>query len=114
MSNVFFLSSEIPPIELQNIVKFGSRSTQLFSSGSQPYTEDTLRRALALCDSLSANLGGTEILRPLKEIFGRKVATGSARQVFILTDGQVSNTEQVIEWYFSFVFWALKISQNSD
>ena len=80
-----------------NIVKFGSRSTKLFSAGSQAYTEDTLRRALSLCDSLSANLGGTEILQPLKEIFARPVACGSARQVFILTDGEVSNTEQVIE-----------------
>lgn len=30
---------------------------------------------------MSASLGGTELLRPLKEIFGRKVAGGKNRQV---------------------------------
>jgi hypothetical protein len=92
---VFLLS--LPQSCHFNIIKFGSRHTTLFSSGPRAYTEDTLAEAMRLCDSLSANLGGTELLQPLETIFGRKVSNGKNRQVFILTDGQVSNTEQVIE-----------------
>jgi hypothetical protein len=92
---VFLLS--LPQSCHFNIIKFGSRHTTLFGSGPRAYTEETLAEAMRLCDSLSANLGGTELLQPLETIFGRKVSNGKNRQVFILTDGQVSNTEQVIE-----------------
>ena len=41
---------------------------------------------------ISANLGGTEILNPLRFILQQEVKAGLARQVFVLTDGQVSNS----------------------
>lgn len=80
-----------------NIVKFGGSHTSLYPKNSQPYTEITLQQASDFVSKISADLGGTEILRPLEEIFEQKVAAGRARQVFVLTDGEVSNTEQVIE-----------------
>jgi uncharacterized protein YegL len=92
---VFLLS--LPQSCHFNIVKFGSRHTSLFDGGPRAYTESTLAQAMSLCDSLSANLGGTEILQPLQAIFGRSVSNGKNRQVFVLTDGEVTNTEQVIE-----------------
>lgn len=42
-----------------------------------------------------ADLGGTELLAPLKAIFCKPVVKNFPRQVFILTDGQVSNTDEV-------------------
>lgn len=81
-----------------NIIKFGSSFNWFFQTASQPYTERTLEQASQHVSNISANLGGTELLRPLNEIFKRPVAGGGrARQVFVLTDGEVSNTEQVIE-----------------
>lgn len=57
-----------------------------------------MQSASDLVSKTTANLGGTEILRPLNGIFNKPVAGGGrARQVFVLTDGQVSNTAQVIE-----------------
>jgi uncharacterized protein with von Willebrand factor type A (vWA) domain len=79
-----------------NIVRFGSTHVPLFAGASQPYTEQTLEQALQLADDLKADLGGTELLPPLTEILRGNVATGRARQLFVLTDGQVSNTDQVI------------------
>ena len=45
---------------------------------------------------MSANFGGTEIYRPLEKILNEKVNEGYPRHIFLLTDGGVSNTEEVI------------------
>lgn len=79
-----------------NIFKFGSRYVS-FWGNSNAYTESTLNGALNYINSMNADLGGTELKPPLEKIFSNKVAVGRGRQVFVLTDGQVSNTEQVIE-----------------
>ena len=39
---------------------------------------------------MEANLGGTEIFQPLKNIFESELIPGYLRQIFILTDGEVS------------------------
>ncbi len=43
------------------------------------------------------DLGGTELLRPLQSVLQAPLEAGRTRQVFVLTDGEVSNTSQVIE-----------------
>merc|ERR1719334_3076440 len=46
---------------------------------------------------MSANYGGTEIYSPLRDIFRQaKPAPGSLRQIFVLTDGEVSNSSSII------------------
>jgi hypothetical protein len=51
-----------------NVVSFGSKHTKLFSN-SVDYREETLVLALSLIEGFKANMGGTEILMPLKDIF---------------------------------------------
>lgn len=46
---------------------------------------------------MSANMGGTEIFQPLQTILMEKVIEGYPRQVFLLTDGGVSDTQGVIK-----------------
>lgn len=46
---------------------------------------------------MSADMGGTEILTPLQTILSREVIEGYPRQIFLLTDGDISNTNSVIE-----------------
>lgn len=41
---------------------------------------------------MSADMGGTEIEGPLRKILQSKLKEGYPRQVFLLTDGEVSNT----------------------
>ena len=48
-------------------------------------------------EQLQADLGGTELFDPLKDIFSHAPLKGLPRQVFVLTDGSVSNTESVIK-----------------
>eukprot|EP01102_Stenamoeba_stenopodia_P013992 TRINITY_DN4606_c0_g1_i3.p1 TRINITY_DN4606_c0_g1~~TRINITY_DN4606_c0_g1_i3.p1 ORF type:complete len:764 (-),score=185.45 TRINITY_DN4606_c0_g1_i3:796-3087(-) len=79
-----------------NIVGFGSSFVKLFSNGSQPYTESNVRAAENHIKGISANLGGTELMNPLRDIYQSKSIPNFARQIIVLTDGEVSNTEEVV------------------
>jgi len=78
-----------------NIVGFGSTFEVLFPE-SRLYDDNALAEASAHVQGLAANLGGTEILAPLKEILDKKSDPELPRQLFIFTDGQVTNTEAVL------------------
>ena len=92
---VLFLKS-LPESSYFNIYGFGSRYEHLFPS-SVPYNQKNLEKATDHAQNLKADLGGTEILPPLQEIFQQPLIKGLTRQIFILTDGAVSNTSQCID-----------------
>ena len=92
---VLFLKS-IPPGCSFNIIGFGSRYTSLFPS-SVPYNQENLDVAIKHAETLQADLGGTELLSPLKHVFSQPLLPGLPRQVFVLTDGSVSNTNACIQ-----------------
>ena len=78
-----------------NIVSFGSDFQFLFEDGSRPYAKETLDSALLLQRAMTANMGGTEILRPLRMVFAKPPTPGLPRQIFLITDGKVCNTDEV-------------------
>eukprot|EP01114_Cavostelium_apophysatum_P014046 TRINITY_DN3539_c0_g1_i1.p1 TRINITY_DN3539_c0_g1~~TRINITY_DN3539_c0_g1_i1.p1 ORF type:complete len:886 (+),score=216.32 TRINITY_DN3539_c0_g1_i1:162-2819(+) len=90
-----FLRS-LPEKTLFNIVGFGSSYQFLFPNGSEEYNDTTLKMASAYVSALTANMGGTKILPPLEAIFQATPKEGVPRQVFLLTDGEVSNTQECI------------------
>ncbi|XP_053392408.1 von Willebrand factor A domain-containing protein 5A-like isoform X2 [Mercenaria mercenaria] len=92
---LLFLKS-LPPGCYFNIVSFGSTHSSLFSNGSEEYTEESLGKAIKLQKEMDADMGGTEILSPLDDIFKRELIKGHPRRVFVLTDGRVGNTHQVL------------------
>eukprot|EP00066_Takifugu_rubripes_P030649 XP_011619915.1 PREDICTED: von Willebrand factor A domain-containing protein 5A-like [Takifugu rubripes] len=65
-------------------------------SKSVEYTQKTMDEALKKVKTIDANLGGTEILRPLQHIFSQTCIPNQPRQVFVFTDGEVCNTKEVI------------------
>jgi uncharacterized protein with von Willebrand factor type A (vWA) domain len=80
-----FLRS-LPEGTLFNIIGFGSKFEKLFPE-SKEYNENSLQIAVKHCEKMTANLGGTNLLSPLKAIFGEKSKEGIPRQLFVLTDG---------------------------
>jgi Ca-activated chloride channel family protein len=78
-----------------NIVGFGSTYESLFPS-TRPYDDASLREADAHVRGLQANLGGTEILPALEFVLGQRPRGESVRQVVVLTDGEVTNTDASI------------------
>ncbi|XP_070256041.1 von Willebrand factor A domain-containing protein 5A-like [Myotis yumanensis] len=78
-----------------NIYGFGS-SFESFFPESVKYTQDTMEQALKRVKSMDADLGGTEILEPLKAIYSRTSIPGHPLQLFVFTDGEVTDTFRVI------------------
>ncbi len=93
---ILFMKS-LPENSHFNIIGFGSRFEKLFPNNSVSYTQETLDTAMAHLQNLQADLGGTELLSPLEAIFRSPAVPGFSRQVFVLTDGSVSNTDRCIQ-----------------
>ena len=80
-----------------NICSFGSRFSFLFKKGSKLYDDDTLAKAKKHVNGMDADFGGTEVYSPLEDIFKSQDIDGYVRQIFLLTDGAVSNSDGVIQ-----------------
>ena len=91
-----FLRS-IPEGAYFNFYLFGSSFTSLFPGESQPYNSNTFNQAHFYATSIDSDMDGTEVLSPLKNIYSTPPKPGFSRQIFVLTDGEVSNTQEVIE-----------------
>uniref|UniRef100_A0A668U6X3 von Willebrand factor A domain containing 5A n=2 Tax=Oreochromis aureus TaxID=47969 RepID=A0A668U6X3_OREAU len=79
-----------------NIYGFGSRYEHIFPK-SVEYTQQTMEEALKSVEQMQADLGGTEILEPLKHIYSQPCIPSQPRQLFVFTDGEVGNTKEVID-----------------
>ncbi|MED6246754.1 hypothetical protein ATANTOWER_023014 [Ataeniobius toweri] len=55
--------------------------------------EDALKKV----EKMEADLGGTEILEPLKDIYSKQSIPSHPRQLFVFTDGEVGNTKDAID-----------------
>ncbi|CAF1034093.1 unnamed protein product [Rotaria sordida] len=80
-----------------NIIRFGSEYVTLFNEITVVYNEDNARQAEALVKTMKADLGGTELLEPLKWLEQHEPAQGQSRQIFLLTDGEISNVTEVLD-----------------
>ncbi|KAK9521328.1 hypothetical protein VZT92_021145 [Zoarces viviparus] len=78
-----------------NICSFGSSYEHIFPK-SVEYNQKTMDEALKNVEEMKANLGGTEILKPLKHIYSQPCIPNQPRQLFVFTDGEVGNTKDVI------------------
>ncbi|XP_019222942.1 von Willebrand factor A domain-containing protein 5A isoform X5 [Oreochromis niloticus] len=79
-----------------NIYSFGSRYEHIFST-SVKYKQKNVKIALTKIEQMEADLGGTEILEPLKHIYSQPCIPKQPRQLFVFTDGEVGNTKEVID-----------------
>uniref|UniRef100_UPI00398ECFF0 von Willebrand factor A domain-containing protein 5A-like isoform X2 n=1 Tax=Pristiophorus japonicus TaxID=55135 RepID=UPI00398ECFF0 len=78
-----------------NIYGFGSRFDSFFPA-SVEYNQESMKSALEKLKGIEADMGGTEILQPLTAIYSRPCKPGHPRQLFVFTDGEVSNTKMVL------------------
>ncbi|XP_078314780.1 von Willebrand factor A domain-containing protein 5A-like isoform X2 [Crassostrea virginica] len=93
---LLLLLKSLPVNCIFNIVSFGSTYKSLFSKSKQ-YNEENLKKALKLQKSMSANMGGTEIFKPLENVFKNKPSASYSRQIFLLTDGRVYTVPKIVD-----------------
>ncbi|XP_031428714.1 von Willebrand factor A domain-containing protein 5A-like [Clupea harengus] len=79
-----------------NIYGFGSRFESFFPK-SVEYKQKTMDEALQKVNGMRADMGGTNILEPLKHLYSQPCIPSHPRQLFIFTDGEVGNTKQVVD-----------------
>ncbi|CAF3121684.1 unnamed protein product [Rotaria socialis] len=80
-----------------NIIRFGSLHQSLFDKITAVYNKENVQKAEEYMKQMQADLGGTELLKPLEWLQQHMPEQGHARQVFLLTDGEISNVDQVID-----------------
>eukprot|EP01090_Pellita_catalonica_P019817 TRINITY_DN6849_c0_g2_i1.p1 TRINITY_DN6849_c0_g2~~TRINITY_DN6849_c0_g2_i1.p1 ORF type:complete len:832 (-),score=162.10 TRINITY_DN6849_c0_g2_i1:36-2189(-) len=89
-----FLRSLPPKRCLFNIIGFGSSVDSMFPQSVQ-FDQQTLTQASNKVAQLKADLGGTELFRPIQLAFeSERVA--QERKVIVLTDGEVNNRNECI------------------
>ena len=87
----------IPPGSMFNVVSFGSKFKWLFRDVTY-YDKTSFEYAIDTIDRFRADMGGTEIYMPLKSLFDKKDSHEELeKHVYLITDGQVSNTNDVIK-----------------
>ncbi|KAM9985813.1 hypothetical protein ACTFIZ_002116 [Dictyostelium cf. discoideum] len=80
-----------------NIYCFGSRFTKAFDN-SKVYNDETLAQISKYVEKIDADLGGTELLPPIRDILSTESDFEYPRQLFILTDGEVSQRDCLINY----------------
>jgi hypothetical protein len=81
-----------------NIVSFGTDCSLLWPE-SKSYNQTTLTEALKHLDTFEADMGGTEILWAIeKAVKSRNTDTDMRTEILILTDGEVWQEDQTIEF----------------
>ncbi|KYQ92274.1 hypothetical protein DLAC_07123 [Tieghemostelium lacteum] len=96
-STLNLLMKSIPENSKFNIYRFGSSFKKLYNE-SQLYNNESLKEAISLISQTKADLGGTELLPPIKDIFNSPYDPQYPRQVFILTDGEIDEKKTFISY----------------
>ncbi|CAF2911440.1 unnamed protein product [Rotaria sp. Silwood2] len=94
---MLFFIRNLPTNCYFNIIKFGAKYSCLFNESTAFYNNINIRIAEKFISQIRADLGGTEILAALQWLERHPPQFNRARQVFLLTDGEVSNVSEVLE-----------------
>ena len=93
---LFFLQS-LTKGSYYQLIGFGSNFKKINDKPVE-YNKENVKNTMEIVKNLKADLGGTDISSPLKEIFNSKDYDDIklARNLFILTDGEVNNREECL------------------
>ncbi|XP_047445518.1 von Willebrand factor A domain-containing protein 5B1 [Mugil cephalus] len=86
----------LPSGTMLNIVGFGTTIKPLFTS-SKLCTDVTLMQAYEYVQRMRADMRGTNLLGALSWLYQQPMQRSYPRQVFIVTDGSISNVAKVLE-----------------
>jgi len=93
---LLFIQS-LPPKSYFQLIGFGS-DFKYYNETPVEYNKENVKIIIQVINNLKANMGGTNISTPLKDIFSNKNYDNInlAKNIFLLTDGQVHDREECI------------------
>ena len=94
---IFFLKS-LPKNSFYHLIGFGSSFRYIHSEDPIEYTSENVNASIKEIEKLDADLGGTDLLQPLKVIFqsNKYDNINLCRNLFILTDGYVEDRNETL------------------
>ena len=114
-----FLQS-IPVGSYYQLIGFGSEFKK-YDESPKSYTKENITNSIKIIKSLKADLGGTDIYQPLKNIYENNNIYNEIKlpkNIFLLTDGEIENkkeTLELIEKYSSeFSIFSIGIGNSFD
>ena len=115
---IFFLQS-IPVGSYYQIIGFGS-SFRKYDKTPKEYNKKNIKESIDIINNLTADLGGTDIYLPLKDIYDSKDYDdiNLPRNIFLLTDGEVLDKKKVLNLIEknndNFVIYSIGIGRYFD
>ena len=93
---IFFMQS-LPKNSYFQLIGFGS-NVEFINENPVEYTEDNVKKTIKKIKALYANLGGTELILPLREIYKEENYNNInlGRNIFILTDGETMQEKECL------------------
>lgn len=91
---VYFLKS-LPINSYFHVISFGSDFVPM--ARSLKYNDADVDKMIAEIQTYDADMGGTEILQPVQHALNLPRIENYQRNIFLLTDGSVSNSDQVVQ-----------------
>lgn len=92
---LIYALKSLPPNSFFNVVSFGSNHQELYPQ-SIASTEDNIEDAIRKVNRFGADMGGTEIYSPVYQVLMRERLKKHPRVLFLLTDGEIADPDQVI------------------
>ena len=93
-----FLQS-IPVGSYYQLIGFGSNFKK-YDETPKSYTSENIKNSINIIKTLSADLGGTNIYQPLKNIYENKNTYNEIKlpkNIFLLTDGEIGDKKETLE-----------------
>ena len=94
-----FLKS-LPQDSMFQIISFGTDYDFMINKNGEPlaYNEENLKNSISyVTHNFDSNMGGTNILKPLKHAIVMKTSKDYEKHIFLLTDGETDNSADCIK-----------------
>ena len=94
---ILFLQS-LPAGSYYQIIGFGS-TFEKYDKTPKKYTQNNIKQSIKFIENLNADLGGTDIYSPLKDIYSSIKEYNKIKlpkNIFLLTDGEIENKKMTL------------------
>ena len=94
---LIYALKSLPEDSYFNIISFGSNHSPMYSESVRS-SDEVIDETISKVSRIEADMGGTEIFTPIKFAFSTDQVQGRQKNLFLLTDGFVSNVNEIVDF----------------